>query len=138
MTRRGVTLLEAIVAMTVLASVAIVCLQVRSQGLMQSRRVDDMQRAERIAGAILDQAIHRMLPGAEGPAEDDPSRRIVWRGEQDGVEWMCVRELTLVRNPLAWSGLVPDSDRLASYILVDQFRLTYGDVAIEILRPPGP
>ncbi|TVQ31707.1 MAG: hypothetical protein EA376_08570 [Phycisphaeraceae bacterium] len=137
MTRRGVTLLEAIVAMTVLASVAIVCLQVRTQGLMQSRRVEEIQRTERIAGAILDQAMNRMLPGAEGPNEDDPARRIIWRGEQDGVAWECVRELTLVRNPLAWSGVVADSDRLATYILVDQYRLTLGELTIEAIRPSG-
>lgn len=128
---RAFTLLEAIIAIVILTSVAMVCLQLRAQSAAQAARLRDHQSTQRGLDALLTMAEARLLPDPEGPEEDDPSRRIEWRGEHLGRPYVCTRVRQSMPNPIA------DAEQrgIPAVIVVDRYSVEYNGDEAEIMRP---
>ncbi len=139
MIRRGFTLLEAIIALVVLGGVAIACLEMRARAMVVGRRVDTQQREEETARVTLEMAIAGLLEDGEGPTPSDPTQRILWKGDRDGVPYVCQRERVQMPNPaLAWAADRGGEEALAETLTLDRYSVTAGDVSLELLTPVKP
>ncbi|MEC9374532.1 MAG: prepilin-type N-terminal cleavage/methylation domain-containing protein [Planctomycetota bacterium] len=128
---RGFTLLEAVIAVVILAGVAATCVQLRVQNLRIAAAVEDAGDDRRAIEDLLLLAESGQLPGQIGPAEDDPKMTIRWRGEWLGHEFTCERTRIALPNPTANA-----SERgLARTIVLDQYTLQYGEETIRCVRP---
>jgi Tfp pilus assembly protein PilV len=97
---RGFTVLEAVVAMTVLALAAGACLQLRAQALAQARSIQREHELARTAHAIFELATAGELGPAERLDPDDPRSPLLWTGDRYGASYRLVREVVLVENPV--------------------------------------
>ncbi len=100
MTRRpdGFTLLEAIVALVILAAACIACLQIRTQAIASHDRLARQQQIDRATDAVFQMLVNGLLPKPE-KARD--SGRPVWKGEHLGKPFAITRERVSVANPVA-------------------------------------
>ncbi len=94
---RAFTLLEAILALAIIAAVIIVCLGLRSQALASSYRISTGHQAERIVQEVYESLVSGLLPDPE--VDPDTGKRI-WRGERLGHEYTLVGQITDVPNPV--------------------------------------
>lgn len=94
----GFTLLEAIVALVILASACIVCMQIRAQSISSHERLARQQRVDRATDAVFQMMINGLLPR---PEKDAKSGRPVWRGEHLGKPFEVTRDRVIVANPVA-------------------------------------
>jgi len=99
--RTGFTLLEAVIALAILASFTVVCLQLRAQGLAARARIDAALRHERVMQSLLQEAMAGLLPGREVEFDDQGEVvRITWSGDRFGQPYRCVRERVEARVDL--------------------------------------
>jgi len=133
-TQRGFTLLESIIALTVLSAVIVVCLQLRSHSLARSRAVYQRGAEIQAMNNLLELAASNLLANPQGPTAGDPTRRIQWQGQYLGQPFSCDRQRVTVPNPLANSRTDPDAMKLAPQVQLYQFTLTYADNTAQFYR----
>lgn len=97
---RGFTVIEAVVALTILAMVAGVCLELRAQSLRQSQSIQKRHELARRADAILELARAAQLGPSVPVDEDDPESGRLWTGERSGDQYRLLKQTILVDNPL--------------------------------------
>ncbi len=128
---RGFTLLEAVIALIILSSFVVACLQLRLNGLRAGRAVAEAQRVERAIDDVLTLATSRLLPEpiVERDAEGDVAR-IIWRGEHAGMPFECISQRGV-------APAVGDNVNAAS-IPVQQYTVTIEDRTVVVFRPLPP
>ena len=97
---RGFTVIEAIVALTILAIVAGACLELRAQSLRQAQSLTARHELARRADAIFELARAGQLGPGERLDEDDPAGGRLWTGERFGDQYRLTKRTVLVDNPL--------------------------------------
>ncbi len=123
MPRRAFTLLESLVALTILSLVAGACLELRAGALSNTRTLAGRQEHARLAQTILDLTLAGYLGRAERADPDNPESALVWTGERDGVTYRLQRDAILVPNPVRAgapaerAALFPPSAALYRYTL---------------------
>lgn len=96
-TRRGLTLLEAVLSLAILAAVAAVVLGAHADAVTSSARLDEQRRVERETEAIFRMLEMRTLPAPAPDAAGQP----VWTGEHLGHPYRITRTLERPQNPAA-------------------------------------
>jgi|GEM_PF-6390849 len=101
---RGFTVLEAVIALTILVLAAGACLEMRAGALARARSMQRAHEVARAAQAILELAIAGELGAAERMNRDEPESALLWTGERYGLEYRLTREVVLVENPVRAGG----------------------------------
>lgn len=104
MPRRAFTLLESLVALTVLALVAGACLELRAGALANTRTLAGRQDQARTAQMIFDLALAGFLGTPERADPEDPESALIWTGERDGAEYRLQRNAIVITNPVRASA----------------------------------
>ena len=120
--RHGFTLIESVIALTVLALVAGACFELRAQSLAQTRAITGRQANARVAHTILTLAWAGQLGQGRRVERDELAGVVEWAGERDGRLYTLVREPVVVANPLRDS--VGEDAASAYPVTVDLFRYT--------------
>lgn len=124
--RRAFTLLEAVLALAIVAGAIMACLQVRAQMLAGTQRQRELQRADRAEEAIFQMLVNNALP----QARVDPERGIpVWEGEHLGRPYEIERFPMMVENPMR--GRVGYA--VADHVTVFRYVMRYAGRESEIL-----
>lgn len=105
MARRAFTLLEAILALAIIASVIVVCLGLRAQSLSASRRIAADQQSDRVVQEIYESLVAGLL---QDPVIDPDTGVRTWTGERMGEEFTLTATRTVVPNPVV--GLIKDKE----------------------------
>jgi hypothetical protein len=92
----GFTLLEAILALGILAAATIVSLDIRAQMLRSGTRLREVQREDRDHEALFEMLVSGML---DEPRIDE-ERGYIWEGEFLGAKYRITRSVTTVPNPM--------------------------------------
>lgn len=95
--RRGFTLLEAVLALAILAGAIMACLQVRAQIMEGTKRQRDVQRADRADEALFEMLVNNTLPEAH---LDQKRGILVWDGQYLGRPYHIERTPISVDNPM--------------------------------------
>lgn len=95
---RAFTLLEAIVALAILAAACIACLQIRTQSITSHARVARQQQIDRATDAVFQMLVNGLLAK---PEKDRETGRPLWKGEHLGKPFTITRERVSVANPVA-------------------------------------
>lgn len=119
MVSRGLTLLEAVIALAILAMVAGAVLEMRAAALRESARIADMQRGTREVASIFRMITTNTLGQ---PTLDTRSSLPVWQGQHLGEPFRVERRAIRVPNP---ARTVVDAP-LAAEVRVFQYTITYG------------
>ncbi|MEO1129771.1 MAG: prepilin-type N-terminal cleavage/methylation domain-containing protein [Planctomycetota bacterium] len=109
---RGFTLLEAILALMILSSAFIACLQARTQLLATSQSVERTLQSSRDIDALLRMLTTGMLANPEVDVETGIVR---WRGLYLEKEYVITREAISIVNPIAGQVAYPVPDRVRLY-----------------------
>jgi type II secretory pathway pseudopilin PulG len=112
------TLLEAMIALAMLAGVFGVCLGLRSAALAADRRAAALLQTEREADALFQMVINRTLLDAE---PDSTSERMVWIGTHLGEPYRIERTVAVLPNPLVGRVPHPTEPELALF----SYSITY-------------
>lgn len=120
--RRGFTLIEAVVALTVLFMAAGACLELRAGALARSRAIEQRQAEARRALTVIDLAQAGQLDGARPLDEEDPSAGTVWAGEIAGTAYRLTRTRETVANPMH----AVDTSRYPDRVEIARYRLEMG------------
>jgi prepilin-type N-terminal cleavage/methylation domain-containing protein len=124
--RRAFTLLEAVIALAILASAIMACLQVRAQMVAGAQRQREVQRADRAEEALFQMLVNNALP----PARRDAERgTFVWEGEYLGRPYRIERFPMAVRNPALGKVSYP----VSAQVTVFRYAMTYADRESEIV-----
>lgn len=116
---RAFTLIEAVLALVILATVLAVCLQIRVQGLRQQAAVARMQQQDQAIEALFQQVVHNLLPG--GVPTESGARH--WEGEHLGRPFTVDKQPTVMDNParaVAVSNAAPT-------VRLFQYTITWND-----------
>jgi len=105
--RRGFTLLEAVIALLVLGSVIVSVLSLRSQALAQSERISARQSLERERESLFRMLLAGIL---DEPVRTHEGERTVWQGTHLGREYEIVREIERFENPMLGTGRVVSAE----------------------------
>lgn len=133
MPRRGFTLLEAVIALIILSSFVVACLQLRLNGLRAGRAVAEAQRVERAIDDVLQLAGHQLLPDPIVERNDNGDvARVIWRGAYAGFAYECVSERAAVPAP---SIGAPTTTTAVS---VQRYTVTIDDRTVTAYRPAPP
>lgn len=117
MARRAFTLLEAILALAIIAAVIVVCLGLRAQALGASHRITRDQQSERVVEEIYESLVAGLL---DDPVTDPDTGARTWTGERLGEPFTLVGSLTLAPNPLL--GVFKDKE-MGDSVRVWRYRL---------------
>ncbi len=120
--RRGFTLIESVIALTVLAMVAGACFELRTQSLAQTRVIAGRQANARVAHTILTLAWAGQLGQGRRVESDDRDGVIEWIGEREGRAYTMVREPVVVANPLR--SFLGESESAKYPVTVELYRYT--------------
>lgn len=132
MRTRGFTLLEAVIALVILSSFVVACLQLRLNGLRAGQEIASSQRLERAFDDIIELAGARLLPEPIVERDDDNDiARIVWRGEHAGFTYECVADQMIAPAP-DWM------DTPIAGAPVQRYTVTIDDRSIVAYRPLTP
>jgi len=115
--RAGFTLLEAILALGILAAATIAALEIRVQMLRSGEKIRHAQREDRDHEALFEMLVSGML---EEPVKTE-ERGPVWTGMFLDEPYRITRSVTLVNNPAV--GAV--AYEVAPRIPVFEFRIEY-------------
>lgn len=126
-TRRGFTLLEAVLAIAILSSVTIVCVGMRAQSLASSRRIEARHALQRDTQTIFDMLTAGLLPPSES-ASDAGVRR--WRGEHQGSTYEIEGTRATLPNPVA-GGIQDKEHPLSDRVVMWRYTLKYRGVETE-------
>lgn len=120
--RRGFTLLEAVLAVSLLAAVMIVCVGIRAQALAGARRFDERHAVHRDTTAVFEM----LSAGLLGRPEVDPETFTrTWKGTYLGEAFTLTARRVIVPNPVFEPNRVhpePMSDRIVMWRYDLQFR----------------
>lgn len=94
----GFTLLEAVIALTLLSSACVTCLTLRSQSIANRERIARQQQLDRDADAVFQMFVGGLLPA---PERDPKTGAMSWKGEHLGREYTLTRQLVSMSNPLS-------------------------------------
>lgn len=97
MRRAGFTLLEAILALSIIAAVTVVCLGMRAQALGAARRISESQHAEQGAQDIYDSVMAGLMPA---PVIDPRSGTRTWEGEWSNRPYVLTATLAALPSPV--------------------------------------
>lgn len=100
MPRRAFTLLESLVALTVLGLVAGACLELRAGALAHTSTLAGRQENQRSAKLLFDLAITGQLGAPTRTSKENPEAPVIWTGEHEGQRYRLLRETVVVANPL--------------------------------------
>lgn len=107
--RPGFTLLEATLALAMLASVMVVCLELRSQTIVARRGVTDRAQADRDVQMI----VTMLTGGGLGAPEVNPeTRERHWVIDLDGRTFDVKASKKKIANPIAGHGIKGVSDEI--------------------------
>jgi prepilin-type N-terminal cleavage/methylation domain-containing protein len=109
--RRGFTLIEAIVALVILAGAMVAVVQVRAQIVLGTERQREVQREDRAVEALFQMLVNGVL---SDPAVDPTGAR-VWSGEYLGRPYRVTRRAMPVDNPVAGGVAYAVSPRITVY-----------------------
>lgn len=123
---RAFTLLEAVLALAILAAVVAACMQIRGQMLDVSARASRQQRADRSADALFQCVVSGLLGQ---PTSDAQSGIWTWEGKQDGVAYRIERTGAVTDNPAA--GRI--DYKVAPRIQLYRYTITLGSTKTEFL-----
>ncbi len=98
---RGFTLLEALLALGILAAATIAALEIRAQMLISGQRLAAAQREDRDHEALFEMLVSGMLEDPVRDAQDG----LVWTGEFLDAPYRITRKIIGVDNPVR--GAVP-------------------------------
>ncbi len=134
--RRGVTLLEAIVAMVILASVGVATLQLRAATLAGAREAEQAARSDRVVQDLLDMAIAGLLAGAREEGGEDGPRTLAWEGVHLGSPYVVRRVEVRLPNPL-YSEEAESEEKLAhaETIRCRRYEVEWGGARAVAIRP---
>ncbi|MCA9312048.1 MAG: prepilin-type N-terminal cleavage/methylation domain-containing protein [Phycisphaerales bacterium] len=122
--RSGFTLLEAVLALVILAAVLIVCLQIRVQGVKTRAALVRTQQQDQAVEAIFQQVIHNVLPGGEV----DDGGAIHWKGEHLGRPFTIDKQPTFVNNPVQ-RGVTSDGTPAAPTVRIFEYTITWDNTS---------
>lgn len=126
--RAAFTLIESIIALTILTMVAGACFQLRAQSLSQTRSIAGRQADARLADTIFRMALAGGLGVAQRLGdEDDELRAMAWSGRREGREFYLVREQVIERNPVRASLSEDDAVRYPELVALYRYTLEFGD-----------
>lgn len=94
------TLLESLVALTILAMVAAACLELRANALNHTSSLAGRQDTARLAHTIYDLAFAGLLPAPVRADPEDTESPLVWTGQRDAVSYRLTREPIELQNPI--------------------------------------
>lgn len=138
MRRGGFTLLEVVIAIVILATFAVACLQLRVNGLHAAKQIEKSQRSQRAIDDVLELAVNRMLPDPVVERDEKGALvRITWRGEHLGHAYECVSEVVMVPAPrLARAQTEAEpKEPAAATVRVQRYVVTIGGEKGELLLP---
>lgn len=118
---RAFTLLEAVLAMAILAAVTVVCVGLRAQSLAAGVKIELRLGDERETQAIFEMVTNGLLPPAE-VGEDSLVKR--WRGEHLGAEYTLKATRETLVNPM-YSSERPESAGLSERIVMWRYVLSF-------------
>jgi len=133
--RAGFSLLETVVALAMLAAAAVVCFDMRAQGMVRARRLQEAARSEEAIRTLIDLAQAGLFPGAVGPAEGDPSRRVEWRGVHDGRPYEVVRDRVLAPNPVVTMSAAAPAP---AFVALERIVVKHGERVESVLTRSSP
>lgn len=96
-TRRGLTLLESVLALGILAAVAAIVLGAHADAVVSAARLDRARMIERETEAIFRMLETRTLPPPQRGGDGSP----VWSGDHLGHTYVITRSVVRPRNPAA-------------------------------------
>lgn len=126
MPRSAFTLIESLVALTVLALVAGACLELRAGALAHTRTLAGRQDDQRRVKTVFDLALAGLLDAPQRVDPDDPHSALVWTGERDGEQYQLLREPVVVPNPLHAPPTGDESPQFPEQSLLFQYTLEIG------------
>lgn len=132
------TLLEAIIALILIAGVASVSLQLRAQSLRGRAAAAEATARQAALDDLLHQAVHGLLPNPQVPEDDAAPLAMRWTGRRAGHPYEVERALVAVPNPLAGeqrAGADPDAAPPQQIALV-RWRATWRGETAEAWRAP--
>jgi hypothetical protein len=115
--RAAFTLLESIIAITILTAVVVVCLQVRAQSLRTLRGIEIDRRADLASQSIFDTVIAGALPE---PQSGDGV--VIWTGDHLGRPYRVERVRVERSSPVS-----AGEARLAPVVRVFEYRVRYDE-----------
>jgi len=128
--RRAFTLIEAIIAITMIALVAGACLQLRAESLARVRSLAGTGAEDLAADQILRLAAADRLGPGRRLEPDDPQSPRVWTGEHAGRRYTLRKEAVVVPNPLR--SAVDEDSVYPESVVVWRYTLTMGDTVREL------
>ncbi len=96
--RRGFTLIEAVIALAIVATLFGVCLQIRTQLLRATSDAVDAQQVERLHASLFEHVDARLVAAPEARPEQGA---LVYTGTHHGHEYRVVVRSVTVSNPVA-------------------------------------
>jgi prepilin-type N-terminal cleavage/methylation domain-containing protein len=138
MRRGGFTLLEVVIALVILSTFAVACLQLRLSGLRAGQKIAQAQHIERALDDVLELAVDRMLPDPFVEKDDAGEVvRIVWKGDRFGEPFECVSEVVEVLAPTMAVPESTDADQPPpkSTVTMQRYTATLGNHTAVLLRP---
>lgn len=137
MRRGGFTLLEVVIALIILSTFAVACLQLRLSGLRAGQEIAADQRIERALDDVLALAVDRMLPDPLVEKDDAGEVvRIIWRGDRLGTPFVCVADVVEAPAPVLAVTQSTDADGAPrASVRVRRYTATVNNHTAFILRP---
>lgn len=124
---RAFTLLEAVLAVAILAAVLVVCLGMRAQHMSSMRRVAEFHRAQRDAEAVFEMATANLLPA---PKVEEESLVRTWTGDYLGEAYVLTARPIAQPNPVV---LTDRTVKLAPVLYLWKYELAYRGRTTEFL-----
>lgn len=136
MRRPGFTLLEVVLAMVILATFAVVTLQMRMEGLRAGRSIARGQRVQRALDDVLSLARAQMLPDPR-PQRDDRGEivRVLWEGDYFDLPYTCVQDTAEVPAPETPNAAPASAPAHAVTVTVRRLTATIGDERAVLYLP---
>lgn len=130
------TLLEAMIALIVLAGVASACLQLRAQSLRARAAAAEAASRDAALDDLLRRAVGGLLPDPQRAETEEGAVFVAWRGDLHGDPYEVTRELVLAPNPAAGLPASGQDAERAREIWLARWRATWRGHTVEEWRGP--
>lgn len=125
----GFTLLEAIVSLVLVASIAAATLELQMQGTLAREKASDSMRHAQGVESLFTMLVERVL---DPPELDLGTGRPTWKGTHIGKPYTITREPVLVENPI--KRTIPEqAEELAVTVAVYRYEVEYAGDTMEFL-----